>query len=57
MEGLYFWYPYPNAPVAIYNRNITPKEDCFDVVNGYAFLVWYKGGMSERNFRYPDPGG
>ncbi len=49
MDGLYFWYPDPKAPVYLFNANITPKDDCFDIVNGYAFLTWYKGGMNARN--------
>lgn len=49
LDGLYFWYADSDAPSHTYNRNISPKGDCFDVSKGYVFLVWYKGGMQERN--------
>lgn len=49
LRALYFWYADPDAPSHTYNRNISPKGDCFDVSNGYVFYVWYKGGMQERN--------
>jgi hypothetical protein len=49
VDGLHFWYSDPKQPVAIYNRNITPKGDCLKVVNGYVFFTWYKGGMKDRN--------
>ena len=49
MEGLYFWYADASKPVALFNRNITPKENCFVIINGYAFLSWYKGGMQNRD--------
>ncbi|TBN03685.1 T9SS type A sorting domain-containing protein [Hyunsoonleella flava] len=32
-----------------FSRRITPHGDCVDVVNGYAFVTWYKGGMDARN--------
>jgi hypothetical protein len=32
-----------------FGRRITPHGDCVDVVNGYAFVTWYKGGMDQRN--------
>lgn len=32
-----------------FSRRITPHGDCIDVVNGYAFVTWYKGGMDTRN--------
>lgn len=32
-----------------FSRRITPHGDCVDVVNGYAFVTWYKGGMDTRN--------
>lgn len=47
-DGLYFWYP--NEKKAYhYNPNISPRGDCFTVVNGYIFFGWYKGGMRNRN--------
>ncbi|WP_378181224.1 Ig-like domain-containing protein [Aquimarina sp. SS2-1] len=49
MNGLHFWYSDPSRPVALFNRNITPKGDCIKVVNGYVFFTWYKGGMQDRN--------
>ncbi|WP_203258516.1 BNR-4 repeat-containing protein [Hyunsoonleella ulvae] len=30
-------------------QRISPHGDCVDVVNGYAFVTWYKGGMDTRN--------
>ncbi|MFD2727609.1 BNR-4 repeat-containing protein [Hyunsoonleella rubra] len=32
-----------------FSPRITPHGDCVDVVNGYAFVTWYKGGMDTRN--------
>ncbi|NJX14560.1 BNR-4 repeat-containing protein [Tamlana crocina] len=32
-----------------FSPRITPHGDCVDVVNGYAFVTWYKGGMDARN--------
>ncbi|GAA4950638.1 hypothetical protein GCM10023314_24940 [Algibacter agarivorans] len=32
-----------------FSQRITPHGDCVDVVNGYAFVTWYKGGMDNRN--------
>lgn len=32
-----------------FGQRITPHGDCLDVVNGYAFVTWYKGGMDKRN--------
>ena len=32
-----------------FGRRITPHGDCVDVINGYAFVTWYKGGMDKRN--------
>jgi len=32
-----------------FSRRITPHGDCVDVINGYAFVTWYKGGMDKRN--------
>lgn len=47
-EGLYFWYP--NGRKAYhYAANISPRGDCFTIVNGYVFFGWYKGGMNTRN--------
>ena len=30
-----------------FSQRITPHGDCVDVVNGYAFVTWYKGGMAD----------
>lgn len=47
-EGLYFWYP--NGKKAFhYAANISPRGDCFTIVNGYIFFGWYKGGMRKRD--------
>jgi len=32
-----------------FGKRISPHGDCVDVVNGYAFVTWYKGGMDTRN--------
>ena len=32
-----------------FSQRISPHGDCVDVVNGYAFVTWYKGGMDVRN--------
>lgn len=32
-----------------FSPRITPHGDCIDVVNGYVFVTWYKGGMDKRN--------
>ncbi|KAA5824854.1 T9SS type A sorting domain-containing protein [Algibacter amylolyticus] len=32
-----------------FSQRISPHGDCIDVVNGYAFITWYKGGMDKRN--------
>ncbi|GAA4958495.1 hypothetical protein GCM10023315_02480 [Algibacter aquimarinus] len=32
-----------------FGQRISPHGDCVDVVNGYAFVTWYKGGMDTRN--------
>ena len=32
-----------------FSKRISPHGDCIDVVNGYAFVTWYKGGMDQRN--------
>lgn len=32
-----------------FGPRITPHGDCIDVVNGYVFVTWYKGGMDQRN--------
>ena len=49
VDALHFWYSNPNKPVALFNRNISPKGDCIKVVNGYVFIAWFKGGMPDRN--------
>ncbi len=52
-EGLYFWYPNDKDGEAVkafhYNPNISPRGDCFTVVNDYIFFGWYKGGMKNRD--------
>ncbi|WP_299059603.1 BNR-4 repeat-containing protein [uncultured Polaribacter sp.] len=32
-----------------FGQRISPHGDCVDVINGYAFVTWYKGGMDQRN--------
>ena len=32
-----------------FSPRISPHGDCIDVINGYAFVTWYKGGINERN--------
>ena len=32
-----------------FSQRISPHGDCIDVINGYAFVTWYKGGINERN--------
>lgn len=32
-----------------FSQRISPHGDCLDVVNGFAFVTWYKGGMDSRN--------
>jgi len=32
-----------------FSKRISPHGDCVDVINGYAFVTWYKGGMDKRN--------
>ncbi|PWG06747.1 BNR-4 repeat-containing protein [Polaribacter aquimarinus] len=32
-----------------FSQRISPHGDCIDVVNGFAFVTWYKGGMDQRN--------
>ena len=49
MEGLRFWYDDPSKPSHIFNRNIAVHGDCFTVKNDYAFFIWYKGGMENRD--------
>ena len=49
VDALHFWYSDPSKPVALFNRDISPKGDCIKVVNGYVFFTWYKGGMQDRN--------
>lgn len=47
-EGLHFWYP--NGKKAFhYASSISPRGDCFTVVNGYIFFGWYRGGMKNRD--------
>lgn len=49
VESLRFWYQDPNKPDYIFNPNIAPKGDCIQVLNGYVFFTWFKGGMQNRN--------
>lgn len=43
-----------------FGRRITPHGDCIDVVGGYQFVTWYKGGMGNRDLmlsrRRDEPG-
>lgn len=32
-----------------FSQRISPHGDCVDVINGYAFVTWYKGGLDKRN--------
>lgn len=32
-----------------FSQRISPHGDCIDVVNGFVFVTWYKGGMDTRN--------
>ena len=32
-----------------FSPRISPHGDCIDVVNGYVFVTWYKGGIDKRN--------
>ena len=32
-----------------FSPRISPHGDCIDVINGYAFVTWYKGGLDKRN--------
>lgn len=32
-----------------FGKQITPHGNCIDVINGYVFVTWYKGGMEHRN--------
>jgi hypothetical protein len=46
-EGLYF-----EGTQGIdyqFGKQITPHGDCIDVINGYVFVTWYKGGLDKRN--------
>ena len=46
-EGLYF-----EGTLGVdykFGKRITPHGDCIDVLNGYMFVTWYKGGMDKRN--------
>ena len=31
-----------------FGRRISPHGDCIDVVGGFAFVTWYRGGMDDR---------
>lgn len=48
-EALRFWYSNPSKPSHLFNRNIAPKGDCIQAINGYVFISWFKGGMTTRN--------
>lgn len=43
-----------------FGRRITPHGDCIDVVGGFQFVTWYKGGMDKRDLmlsrRRDEPG-
>ena len=32
-----------------FGRRISPHGDCIDVVGGYVFVTWYRGGMDDRH--------
>ena len=32
-----------------FSSRISPHGDCIDIVNGYAFVTWYKGDINARN--------
>ncbi len=32
-----------------FSQRMSPHGDCIDIINGYAFLTWYKGGVNFRN--------
>ncbi|MFD1316409.1 BNR-4 repeat-containing protein [Namhaeicola litoreus] len=32
-----------------FGRRITPHGDCIDVVDGYIFVTWYRGGMDDMH--------
>lgn len=46
-EGLYFQGE--KGKDFKFGKRITPHGDCIDVINGYVFVTWYKGGMDKRN--------
>jgi len=46
-EGLYF--EGKQGVNYQFGKRITPHGDCIDVVNGYVYVTWYKGGMDKRN--------
>ncbi len=46
-EGLYF--EGKQGVNYQFGKQITPHGDCIDVINGYVFVTWYKGGMDNRN--------
>jgi hypothetical protein len=46
-EGLYF--EGTKGVDYQFGKQITPHGDCIDVINGYVFVTWYKGGMDKRN--------
>ncbi len=57
-EGLYF----EGAKDETYHfgKRITPHGDCIQVIGGYVFVTWYKGGMDKMNVmlsRKPVDGG
>lgn len=41
-DGLYF-------SKAQFSHRISPHGDCIDVVNGYVYVTWYRGGMEDRH--------
>ena len=54
-EALYFWAD--GVDVTKYGSIISPHGDCMDVVNGYVFMGWYKGGMDDRHLMISRPNG
>lgn len=57
-DGLYF--DGEQGVAYQFGRRITPHGDCIDVVGGFQFVTWYKGGMDKRNLmlsrRRDEPG-
>ena len=55
-EALWFWHEDPDRPGQEdpnrphkFNQNISLHHNPMQVINGYVFVTWYKGGMNNRN--------